>query len=790
MIRKIRSIEKFGSFEGFDWDSNVLDKTGRPLWFEAVNILYGQNYSGKTTLSRIIRAMETHELPPRYDRIRFSVECDGNLTVTQDTLANVVFPVRVFNEDFVHENLRFLSDPDGEIKPFAILGADNAAIQNEIDRIHSELGSSEEGHETGLYLESRLRRMNADKMRKQCNSEQDRLNKLLRDKATGRVNGIKYQSQYFGDQNYNITKLLSDIRELQEHRYQPLSLEQVEIYRKQVQEQIMPAVKQISIPENAGALWAEMCRLSSELVSRKIGTSRKIQELLLNTALNDWVKRGAELLDGKKICAFCGNPVSDDRWAAIHAHFDEETKRLDEEIEQVITKIEDMKSRIRSFLHLRSEDFYLRYRQTADETVARWDIVCGKYDTALDALLNQLRRRQAEITRQFDLDSPTFDGEELVAVLQSAFQIIKENNEYSKAIDAERKRAQNALRMQEVYKFCQEIRYEEWMKRIQELDACAKNMENAKNETAKEIQKKESLLRDQRAALNDEEAGARRVNQYLSEYFGHRFVSLASEKTEGEEKRIRFQIVRDGKPAYHLSEGECSLIAFCYFMAKLDDINTAGEKPVIWIDDPISSLDSNHIYFVYSLILAKIAESENFEQLFVSTHNLDFLKYLRRLKKKGTNKQYFLIERIGAKSVLGIMPGYLKDRATEFNYLFSIIYRCAQCSVITDENYDILYHFGNSARKFFEIYLSFKYPNSEKMNLEEGLKLFFGGDKIPSAIMNRMLNEESHGTPLEKSLRMEIDPETIPAARKILEKLQNADEQQYDALVRSIEEES
>ena len=33
-------------------------------------------------------------------------------------------------------------------------------------------------------------------------------------------------------------------------------------------------------------------------------------------------------------------------------------------------------------------------------------------------------------------------------------------------------------------------------------------------------------------------------------------------------------------------------------MAKLDDVTTSGQKPIIWIDDPISSLDSNHIYFI------------------------------------------------------------------------------------------------------------------------------------------------------------------------------------------------
>ena len=90
-------------------------------------------------------------------------------------------------------------------------------------------------------------------------------------------------------------------------------------------------------------------------------------------------------------------------------------------------------------------------------------------------------------------------------------------------------------------------------------------------------------------------------------------------------KFIKFEIVRNGNKAHHLSEGESSLIAFCYFMAKLEDVDTKGSTPIIWIDDPISSLDSNHIFFVYSLINAEIFTRQEFEQIFISTHNLDFL---------------------------------------------------------------------------------------------------------------------------------------------------------------------
>ncbi|WP_162867182.1 AAA family ATPase, partial [Klebsiella pneumoniae] len=54
--------------------------------------------------------------------------------------------------------------------------------------------------------------------------------------------------------------------------------------------------------------------------------------------------------------------------------------------------------------------------------------------------------------------------------------------------------------------------------------------------------------------------------------------------------------------------GECSLIAFCYFIAKLEEPDSKGKELIIYIDDPISSLDGNHIFFMFSLIESLIAK--------------------------------------------------------------------------------------------------------------------------------------------------------------------------------------
>ena len=66
MITKFKEIKNMAVFKNFLWDNSALIQ-GQPIKCTQVNVLYGQNYSGKTTLSRIVRAFETGSLS---DKIR------------------------------------------------------------------------------------------------------------------------------------------------------------------------------------------------------------------------------------------------------------------------------------------------------------------------------------------------------------------------------------------------------------------------------------------------------------------------------------------------------------------------------------------------------------------------------------------------------------------------------------------------------------------------------------------------------------------------------------------------
>lgn len=796
MIKKFTSIQGLAVFQSFNWDSEVRDGNGVAIDFKDINVIYGRNYSGKTTLSRIVRAMEVGELSDKYGSPTLCVSLTDGTQVTEASLTGHGKEIRVFNEDFIRENMRFITDPDDSIEPFAILGEDNNKIELEISKLESELGSKELGQETGLYVKRNEAKAAYIKARAEYQTANTGIEKLISDKATDRKIGIKYNTARFGDQNYNALKLKSDIEKILKESYKSLTEIEIGKFERLIAEKTLGSSPLLQLPIiQFGILSAE----AETLVTKKISESDKIEELVRDAVLNRWVHEGKILHKGKHFdCALCGNGISNDRWVKLEKHFDEESENLATAIGSLIQKVEAEQSKISSALQIHNSLFYSKFHD-------RLNLLTGRYKTSLDAYLQsltklneQLNARKSDIFKPQIFQSPNDVSQSLIDTWESYKVIQKESQEYTKLLANEQADARAALRLNEVSTFLITIRYQDLIADIQtKKDALALAEQNGKRISG-EISEKEELIVQKKHELNDEEKGAKKVNEYLNGFFGHKYLSLEAREdiaTEEKPKQVRFEVIRDSKKAYHLSEGECSLLAFCYFLAKLEDTYTKNSKPIIWIDDPISSLDSNHVFFIYSLINAEIVSAGKFEQLFISTHNLDFLKYLKRLSGKfaGPNgklqdypKGYFLVTRRDKVSSINIMPKYLREYVTEFNYLFHQIYKCASIQTIDDSNYTTFYNFGNNARKFFEIYLYYKYP--DQGSNEETLKLFFGDEKIPSVLTDRLNNEYSHlsGVFERGATPVEV-PEMQTTAQKILERLKQ-DKDQFDALMKSIGE--
>lgn len=795
MIKKFKEIKNLAVFQNFEWDKSVLNKDGNVLEFKQINILYGRNYSGKTTLSRILRAIETGTISDKFENPSFNVAFADNSEIKQDGIVEHGKKVRVFNDDFVRENLKFIINPDENIEPFAILGIDNNRIEGEIKTLELLVGSNKEGEETGLHVQLKQENEKVIAETASHNSRSEQLNSQLNSKATNRDVGIKYKAEKFGDQNYTIRKLETDIQTVLATTFKPISNAEQTDLEKLIQERInnpIPAPPTITLNIN------RFNSAADTLITKPVGASDKIQELTKDAILNKWVKGGKHLhKDKREKCAFCDNTISESRWTELEKHFDEESEKLELALDKLI---EEVAAEINSSGRLFKPNknlFYSKFQSKVERINTAFNYAIEKYAEQLENLSKQLTARKNDIINPKTFKEESNYIKRIEWIISIYEKLRSDSNNYSSQLSTDQGKAKDSLRLREVSDFVTTIKYSDEVTVIADLKAKVDTAKEKRDKVDFEIADKNKEIESKRRELKDESKGADKVNQYLNNFFGHEFLSLKAEEiiVEGDTpvKKYRFEVIRDKKKAYHLSEGECSLIAFCYFMAKLDDIETKNIKPIICIDDPISSLDSNHIFFVYSLINTVIVGNGNFEQLFISTHNLDFLKYLKRLpganndirKKEDKKKyQYFIIQRVDKISVLKIMPDYLRDYVTEFNYLFHQIYLCSSITVIDDSNYTMFYNFGNNARKFLEIFLYYKYPDDSSES--DKMIKFFGDEKIPAILTDRINNEYSHlsGIFERGSTPVEV-PEMKTTATLIIEKIKE-DRAQFEALMKSI----
>ena len=99
MIKRVNRIEKFGVFKDYRRTGNIED-------FKKLNVIYGWNYSGKTTLSRIIDCFNENEITSDYNQANFEILDDDSKRFHKDNLIEYSNPVRVFNSDFLKNNLK------------------------------------------------------------------------------------------------------------------------------------------------------------------------------------------------------------------------------------------------------------------------------------------------------------------------------------------------------------------------------------------------------------------------------------------------------------------------------------------------------------------------------------------------------------------------------------------------------------------------------------------------------------------------------------------------------------
>lgn len=819
-------IKRFGLYKDFTWHPVKMKNFGQ------VNIIYGRNYSGKTTLSRIFDSICQGMLHDDYLDGEFELVDDigkkihaGGGEITKD--AGLDCQVRVYNTDYVRRNLGWLNNEEaGEIRSFTLLGSGNVDAQKAIDEIDEKLGSIEE--KKGLLYADYV----ATEAYKAKKAKYDELTVNLEWQLKNKANGDIKKKNDFVKQgtNYIVNNIKRDIdefvtaeqvtvdekgQELEKpknvftiaHSVE-LTAKDKEQLKKIVSETEKPVIN--ALPEGQPHL-SEYEKQVSEFVTKKITLTKTLQELVENELLQDWVDRGREVNKDRKCCAFCGNPISEERWEEINAHFSKESEALKNDLTELKRNLEQAALRLDGFLEnngLIKENVYAAFMGEYEKVIGGWNTYVAQYKKAIKKLIVLVDERLANIFRPIACDYEPFT-QELTPILKALNVLVEKNNEYGLQQDKAKENARKKLRLDYVHQFCVDINYTYVMGKLTKEKGELEDLEGANLFRKLEIDELRKLRKQKELEKKDEGKAARKVSELLVKHFGAGSLSLEPETVigpiiignaeESEKPRTKFVVKRGGEYAKNLSEGEKSLISFCYFIAQMDDElkGPDADKLVVFIDDPISSLDSSHIFFMYSLIDSVIAAPKKYGQLFISTHNLEFLKFLKRLKLPGDlnnkNVEHYVVEKQRKgddeyKCEIKMMPDYLRDYVTEYNFLFQQVYDIARpISGKKEEKYKHIYsqyyNVGNNMRKFLECYLFYRFPDSDEPTVDHLDDLFEGNERSE---VNRVINEYSHLAWAERGLKVIDVPEIEKTAKLIMKALKAKDLSHFKVLCKSV----
>ncbi|EIK8374813.1 AAA family ATPase, partial [Campylobacter jejuni] len=750
---------------------------------------------------RIARSFELKKHNEDFLDGNFKIKLEDGNFLTQNDVIKSNLDIRVYNSDFVKENLNYLYDKKGNIKGFKSIGEEQKNIKEIIEKREKILKTRNE----------KLQKLENDK-KEFLNDDRET---KLEEKFTEKASLIATNPNYLKGYRYNKTALKKDLNIIKNN-------EDAYILNNEEQNQF---IKILEDKEKHNTNFNNTFNKDNfqGILKHSLGILEKevIIKENLTSELRQWLEEGLKFHKehlSTQQCKFCNNPLTLERIVWIENNIKDdsgEKEKIEEELKDLLDNFENYKLELKKILQdIEYENFYSNYKDSFIALKEQLGANIANYNKELLKIEEKIKEKQKDVFTPIKLENTNDFSDEIFLILNKIENLCKENDEYTNKLSTNQDEAREKLRLNEVAKFAKDSDCFAIQDEIQNLKQNINTLEKSIATQNNKIDLLESRIKKYKEKLSNLETSTSNINKYLKSYFGHNMLELKVKKDDKGQLNGEFEILRNGKQAKNLSEGECSLIAFCYFVASLKDANTKDKNPIIWIDDPISSLDNNHIFFIFSLIENEIIKKDSFEQFFISTHNLDFLKYIKRLKKSKLKQnendeteyefpQYYFIER-GVKesmetSEIKNLSKCLKKYTTEFNYLFEQIYNFKNIDDIHNEDLktSIVYNFGNNLRKFLEIYLFFKYPNNFESLKQELIERFFNdtyqsddidkNQKIIAGVINRYQNEYSH---LREILSRGMQPIDIEESKKIasfvLKMMKKNDKNQFKALVRSI----
>lgn len=469
-------------------------------------------------------------------------------------------------------------------------------------------------------------------------------------------------------------------------------------------------------------------------------SNRAIERLKTNRNLESWVRAGLELHQGSRECEFCGSTISDARLDELKGHFSKEYEALVREVKAATEECSTLRLETplpddRDF----APDLKVEFNGVK-ERLQNWVAWAGELRTAMTEALTQKQTRiEASIAWEVDLTR----GPEGGTLLGQVNELIQRHNRTVAELGQTRADARTALERHYAALLFRDSGLSGKETRLVESNGRVAEARGLLGRIGGQITAVELQVRQQ-------SIGAAKLNEILRFLLAGNNIEVAA-VGDG-----LFEFRRDGAPAANLSDGEKTAIAFAYFLTSLEANGAVLADTIVFIDDPISSLDSNHIYAVYALIAERL---DGCRQIFLSTHNGELFNLMKdewfEARQRYANNHnacaYYVRRELDGNTrwiaVLEDLPDLLRKYKSEYHFVFAQLHAFANAQGASLHE---AYTAPNLLRKFLEAYLGFRKPSVSKWS--DKLDLLFATPEAQREIQ-KFADDASHLQGLSRALQ-------------------------------------
>ncbi len=560
-----------------------------------INFLYGSNGSGKTTISKIIA-----------DEGIFP-------TCSVTWKSGTKLQAMVYNRDFVTKNF----NQSAELKGIFTLGEEN------VDTLNKIAVAKEEFEVLTKKVENLKFNLNGVDGAGGKTGELATLDEEIKIKSWAQKQ--KHDEKLFGAfEGFRGSSEKFKVKILQERVTNTATLEPlVDLVKRAATvfgptptvEQSIPSIETVKILAHETNPILKKCVIGKEDVN--------IASMIKKLGISDWVREGRTFYESNEtVCPFCQQTTTDAFAKSLNEYFDEtfetDSKAIDDLATNYTTDAARLQQQITSVIATPSNFLDLEKLKTEMDLL----------DSRFTINTQKIASKKKEPSQIIALESIGNVVSTITALIDAANVLIADHNKVVANLAQERRNL-----TAQVWKYLLEV---ELKSDLTAYDTKRDGLSKAIADMTTKIATTTSDMGTQAAEIRILEKETTSIQPTIDSInpllksFGFRGFSLAKSNVENCYKLVRM----DGSDASEtLSEGEKSFVTFLYFYHLLKGSSSETgmtTSRVVVFDDPVSSLDSDILFIVSSLIKVLFKEvregTGHIKQIFVLTHNVYFHK--------------------------------------------------------------------------------------------------------------------------------------------------------------------